>query len=218
MAYNTYLTYSAITNNPNPGCNRYARDENQNQASVITGLVVAVISVTYTAMSSAGSLYAAVSTKEGEEGGSDASSSDKETKTNSTVNPASPRNVGAVGESYQGAIPVDEESGESKNSSKRVSPDSGSTAAAAPVTSEGEEPRWKAFSFHLELFLAGCYVAMMASNWGDPSAQNLANSQNAPELSLASMWARMGTQFAIHLLFTWILIAPLLCKGRRSFA
>lgn len=35
-----------------------------------------------------------------------------------------------------------------------------------------------------------------------------------PELSVTSMWVRMGSQFAIYILYAWILIAPAVCPNR----
>ena len=215
MAYNAYLTFSAITNNPDAACNPVVNSGgNQNQASIIAGLVIAVVSVTWTAMSSAGSIYSAVSTAIPEEG------------VEHNVNPAaahSPRAAAGVAEgSYQqqaagggkgaAAAPArdgdgDEEEGAGGAGGKKKEPPAAAAAAAAA------ESRWKPFTFHLELFLAGCYVAMMASNWGDPAQQNNPDARFQPELSLASMWARMGSQFAIHLLFIWTLIAPAVRAG-----
>ena len=36
----------------------------------------------------------------------------------------------------------------------------------------------------------------------------------SPELSTASMWARIGSQWAIYLLYGWTLIAPICCPNR----
>jgi len=60
--------------------------------------------------------------------------------------------------------------------------------------------------------LAGMYLAMLVTNWGDPSAAN--TPAGNPELSWASMWVRMGTQFAIHAVFLWSIVAPMCCPGR----
>lgn len=61
FAYNTYLVYGALSNNPEASCNIMARSDNQNQASIIAGLAFAVISVTYAAYSSASSIAKALS-------------------------------------------------------------------------------------------------------------------------------------------------------------
>ena len=201
LAYNTYLTFSAITNNPDQVCNPTAASANQSQASIIAGLVLAIISVTWTALSSAGSIYSAVSTTAQAAEGVEVreNPAGKSTRSADTYQ-GRPKGAGA-----EAAEDEEEgEAGERRSRGGAAAAGSSAAAAAAPPA----ESRWKPFSFHLELFLAGCYVAMMASNWGDPSQQNSPGARNTPELSLASMWARMGSQFAIHILFIWTLVAP----------
>ena len=53
---------------------------------------------------------------------------------------------------------------------------------------------------------------MLATNWGAPQDSNVPT--GTPELSVASMWARMGSEFAIWALYTWTLVAPVCCPGR----
>jgi hypothetical protein len=208
LAYNTFLTYSAITNNPDTACNLFARTENQSQASVIIGLIVAVVSVTYMAVSSASKMEAAVTLD-----------APRAVKVESPLGGAGAAKDWAgpqQGASYQegathgaGAL-ADEEAGG----------DSARPAHAAPVAAAADDApassRWEAPTFHATMFLAGCYVAMMASNWGSPSATA---SPGQPELSTASMWARMGSQFLTEAVFLCALArgsdAPSL--GRASF-
>ena len=212
MAYNTYLTFSAITNNPDPQCNPVALSTNQNKASIIAGLVVAVVSVTYTAMSSAGNIYKAIKSAPPAE-------PEAEIRVNPTVGAhqgGAGAGAGAVapqasyqgvpGNSSGGGQPKAEEVEDEEAAGRKGAANAEAAAAAAGVTAPFS--RWEPFAFHLELFLAGCYVAMMASNWGDPSQQNNPDSRNSPELSEGSMWARMGSQFAIHIIFIWTLVAP----------
>ena len=205
MAYNTYLTFSAITNNPDAQCNPSANAANQSQASIIAGLVIAVVSVTWTALSSAGSIHSAVTT---EGGGAEVAAE----------NPAAARaesyqgqGKGSRGAGSRGVEAGEEEEEEEKEARQRRAPGGAAGAAgaaAAAAASTTPTSRWVPFTFHVELFLAGCYVAMMASNWGNPGQQNSPSASANPELSQDSMWARMGTQFAIHILFIWTLIAP----------
>ena len=189
FAYNTFLTYSAITNNPDTTCNLFARAENQSQASVVIGLLVAVVSVTYMAVSSASKMEAAVTV--------DA----RVVKQESPLGAAgAAKEWGSrQGGSYQGG---DEE-------------EAGGAAAAARAAAEPDAAasRKEAVIFHATMFLAGCYVAMMASNWGSPSAT--AAPSGSPELSTASMWARMGSQFATEVAFLCALMeGPRFARAR----
>jgi hypothetical protein len=221
MAYNTYLTFSAITNNPDPVCNPTAATSNQSQASIVVGLVLAIVSVTWTALSSAGSIYSAVTTTGGGAGAGGEEEEGERAQRNPAAQAAQTYQGGGSGKvsasttrgsSSRGGGEDDGEEEEGGRGAGARGSSSGSSAAAsaaaAGAAAPAAESRWKPFAFHFELFLAGCYVAMMASNWGDPSQQNNPNNRNTPELSSASMWARMGSQFAIHVLFIWTLIAP----------
>ena len=86
------------------------------------------------------------------------------------------------------------------------------SSTAEPSLDADLEPR--PWLFHVVMLLAAMYLAMMTTNWGAPSATNVAS--GSPELSNASMWARMGSEFAIHVVFTWTLVAPV-CFPNRDF-
>jgi hypothetical protein len=215
LAYNTYITYSAITNNPDPKCNALARSENQSQASIIAGLIIAILSVTWVAVSSAGGAYDAVSVHE-----------------NATPNPAHAASrkgseTDAVAPLPGTAASYDAmETGEAKGGDpKVVTASAAATATASEPTAAAEaggqmesarplekdlEPR--PWVFHVVMAIASMYLAMMATNWGDPNATK--DISGSPELSVASMWARMGSIFTIHVLFTWAIVAPRVCPGR----
>ena len=177
FAYNTFLTYSAITNNPDTTCNLFARAENQSQASVVIGLIVAVVSVTYMAVSSASKMEAAVTVD-----------------ARGVVKQESP--LGAAGAAKDWGS---RQGGSYQGGDEEAAAGGGSAALAAAPEPDAAASRKEAVIFHATMFLAGCYVAMMASNWGSPSATAAAN--GSPELSTASMWARMGSQFATELAF-----------------
>jgi hypothetical protein len=201
MAYNTYLTYSAITNNPDVNCNPFSRNGFQsNQASIITGLVITVLSVTWMAFSSASNIYSAVSVHEHQ----------NPAAAEWVADPAKPQ-AGAPA-AYQGA-PDDVEANAAGRPKAASAPAQPLPTQEAEAKQEDREQR--PWIFHLVMFLASCYVAMMATNWGDPSAQSVPAA--SPELSLASMWARMGSEFAIHVLFLWTLLAPK-CFPNRDFS
>ena len=93
----------------------------------------------------------------------------------------------------------------------------GGGALDASGPSEGEVEALRASSpwvFDAIMCLAGMYLAMLVTNWCDPKAAN--SPAGNPELSEASMWVRIGTQFAIHVIFLWSIVAPL-CFPNRDF-
>lgn len=208
LAYNTYVTYSAITNNPDPNCNALARSENQSQVSIIAGLIIAILSVTWVAVSSAGGAYDAVSVHESATPNPVHLSSRKGSETDAVVPPP------GTAASYDAV-----ETGEAKGGDAKPAGVTGVAAAntqdASAVDSERAlekdlEPR--PWVFHVVMAIASMYLAMMTTNWGDPNATK--EISGSPELSVASMWARMGSVFTIHVLFTWAIVAPRVCPGR----
>lgn len=80
--------------------------------------------------------------------------------------------------------------------------------------SDAVEPR--PWLFHLTMMFGGLYLAMLLTNWGDPATTDPKGepTNGNPELSLASMWVRIVTQWLVYLIFGWTLIAPACCPNR----
>lgn len=212
FAYNTYLCYGAITNNPDLSCNWAARVENENQASIITGLAIAAFSITWAAYSSARAtagvqLVTSPSTspapapretelREVRVGGGAASSS--------SSSAAAPEGTPA---SYA------KEGGSGASGSASRALDSSSRTPAVEDDDDGSAANARPWLFHLVMALGGLYLAMLLTNWGtavDASAPPTSYS----EVSEPSMWVRIASQWAIYLVYAWTLFAPLVCKGR----
>lgn len=68
-----------------------------------------------------------------------------------------------------------------------------------------------AWVFHMTMLFAGLYLAMLLTNWGDSST---AAETGNPELSIASMWVRIVSQWVIYGLYAWSLMAPFCCPNR----
>ena len=257
FAYNAYLCFGALTNDPDPLCNPTAAG--QGDASIFSGLAIAALSVTWRAYSSAGSIEGAVRL--------DAAASSAAAATararplpplppvKSTTNVAHgagaldwPTPTGGSGgggggggggaaalavgpaafagadkaatapasasPSYQQDASVADEE---RALARSAAPVAGGGALDASGPSEVEVEALRASSpwvFDAIMCLAGMYLAMLVTNWGDPKAAN--SPAGNPELSEASMWVRIGTQFAIHVIFLWSIVAPL-CFPNRDF-
>jgi len=247
FAYNTYLCYGALSNNPDGACNLLAAGNAQNQASIIAGLAMACISITWAAFSSAGGLVKAVAAPAGTADKS--SSSPAAAAAPALISPArqgSDLELAPVATNPHAATPSsatspvpssgaaksatavsaaayasDDSPGASTGAAKSAAagaPEAGaggccdSGASASPA--EPLEP--KAWVFHLTMAFAGLYLAMLVTNWGDASKAAAQNGN--PELSVASMWVRIVTQWLIYIMFGWTLIAPhcgpVCCPGR----
>jgi hypothetical protein len=252
FAYNAYLCYGALTNDPDAACNPTAAG--QNDASIFSGLAIAALSVTWMAYSSAGSIEGAVRLEAGGGGGERSgarvrattnvahaatTARDWPTPTGAAAAAAgagiavgAPASAGA-GAGASAAAPLQQPAGAEKAAPYQLSDAADEEKAlarsAAPVAAdaasggagggdvdyESEAAAVRASSpwvFDAVMCLAGMYLAMLVTNWGDPGSSNLPTSN--PELSSASMWVRMGTQFAIWVVFLWSIIAPLIFPNR----
>jgi serine incorporator 1/3 len=230
LAYNTYVCFGALTNNPDGACNPFVNQSSE--ASIFTGLVITVLSVTWMAYSSAGTLYNAVSSDEKHDT-TDTIVSEWPTSTSSkppsTIEIGNGKSNERESISTSGAVIVAPPSSaasyqQSADEEANLRTTSSSTSQGKPLNGNGNgngnddtaaslraSHPWV---FGLVMSLAGMYLAMLTTNWGNPSSSN--NLSGNPELSLASMWARIGSQFAIHILFLWTMFAPL-CFPNREF-
>lgn len=68
--------------------------------------------------------------------------------------------------------------------------------------------------FHLIMAAGGLYLAMVMTNWGYATEEG--GQSVAVEASEIAMWVRVACQFAVHAIYSWILIAPA-CFPDRSF-
>lgn len=211
FAYNTYLAYGAITNNPDQSCNLFARTDRQNGVSIFLGLALAAASITWTAQSSARKIPKVITSKP------------KDTTTNRNVlrdlqeggadDPSASPDTGKTKEAFVEGV----EGYQPPNVTEDVVVSVSSEDDGGPEDRQEEEvnegiKKAKPWTFHVIMALAGFYIAMLTTNWASPASIN--EPAGNPELSKASMWSRIGSQFAIHVIFLWTLIAPRVLKNR----
>jgi len=74
--------------------------------------------------------------------------------------------------------------------------------------------------FHLVMAACSMYMAMLLTNWGSHQAAEYIDgadgklSGTAYDLSAESMWIKFASQWATMALFTWSVVAPVVCAGR----
>lgn len=221
-AYCTYLAYGALTNNPETACNVVAANATA-PTSVYVGLVFVILSVSWAAYSSAGGLVRAVTGVAAHDramAAAAAAPAEKRPVTAAARASSSPVVSAATGGAgAPKASAADYADAEDAAAADGSTPQWGSgrsaKAAAAANSDEGDsvdEPDRLAWVFHLVMAFAGLYLAMLCTNWGNVDAINSATGN--PELSLASMWVRIASQWLIYLLYGWSLIAPRVCPNR----
>lgn len=210
FSYCTYLVYGAITNNPNTACNVLATQDNQNQASIITGCAISVLSVTWAAYSSAGKAGTALTVDSG---------------ATAQANPMAAGGAPAAdAEAGESTAAVTEWRGSGRSAGQPKGAEEGAAASyqgggagAAPASADGDDDSRattadrRPWVFHLIMALGGLYLAMAITNWG---SSNATTPSANPELSDASMWVRIASQWLLHVLYVWTLLAPTCCPGR----
>ncbi|CAE7679110.1 serinc [Symbiodinium sp. KB8] len=215
MANSVYVAWGALSNNPDTACNPFLAADADSVGVVIVSLIFVALSITWVTLSSAykgagvatvGQSHTLVSTEK---------EAEQEEDHESIGEPASAPHAAtssSAGHAAAASSPLsDAEKGGSTAAAARrygavAEPEDGAPASAA-------EADKGAYLFHLVMLLGSCYLAMLLSNWGTADTKTTATSA-FPEASDASMWARMGTQYASWVIYLWILVAPCLCPGR----
>lgn len=219
--YCTYLCYGALTNNTDTGCNPFARQDNNNKTSIIIGVTIAVLSVSWASFSAARNFMNVVVS--GATGKAEAAKarSDSDDEEHSEVTNVLAANPGIGLDDVEAGNTGQAKGGKGASTGLEVSASSyGSTGHESPIRSKSSSHAKhddnkidrRIWIFHLIMALGGLYLAMVTTNWGDES--KIAEVSSNPELSVASMWVRMVTQWLVYILFCWSLIASICCKGR----
>ena len=222
-AYCTYLAYGALTNNPNTACNVVAANATA-PTSVYVGLVFVILSVSWAAYSSAGGLVRAVTGVAAHDRAAAAAAAAPAEKrpvtgaaraSSSPVVSAATGGAGAPKTTAADYADAEDAAAADGSTPQWGSGRSAKAAGAGADADEGDsadEPDRLAWVFHLVMAFAGLYLAMLCTNWGNVEAINSASGN--PELSLASMWVRIASQWLIYALYGWSLIAPRVCPNR----
>lgn len=217
FAYNTYLCYGALTNNPDAACNSFVNTGKTFTTSVVIGVIIAVLSVTWAAYSSAGNMVQVVENDEAAARSRslaspikswDKSDAEDDVPARNVRNPVSAPDLAGKGKEEEAEdADVEEGSAAAYGGASTARP---MIKTEAPV--DDRKPDRKAWLFHLMMALGGLYLAMVLTNWGDANQVDIASGN--PELSEASMWVRISSQWLIHIVFIWTMVAPACCPGR----
>ncbi|RYG55152.1 hypothetical protein EON66_05970 [archaeon] len=215
FAYCTWLCWQAIYANPDPMCSPVA-GASSNTGATIVGMIIAALSLCYTAFSASNSLPHMFDTKA--KAGAAASSTDSDSEHEREPLALAPHTTGSaklsaaeagVPASYAATSTALEDEDESPAAARRRARKA--TRLATAVAHEKAEPysATHAAVTLVILLLAAMYMSPVLTNWvTDPS--DVAASRN----SFATMWVNIATQWATIILYTWTLIAPKLCTNR----
>eukprot|EP01064_Diplonema_japonicum_P019219 TRINITY_DN2790_c0_g1_i1.p1 TRINITY_DN2790_c0_g1~~TRINITY_DN2790_c0_g1_i1.p1 ORF type:complete len:412 (+),score=54.35 TRINITY_DN2790_c0_g1_i1:59-1294(+) len=89
----------------------------------------------------------------------------------------------------------------------------GSARSALTTSSPEPDDDYFSFSYFFSCFCLGsCYLAMTLNSWGiNTGTDHSDQSAVATDTSEASMYIKMGAVWTTMILFTWALLAPILC-------
>lgn len=79
-----------------------------------------------------------------------------------------------------------------------------------PVQTDYRGCLW--IKWHVYMAIGSIYIAMMATNWNSPQANDRLEEMYPPNEFGA--WARIGLSWGTSLLYLWTLVAPKLCPTR----
>jgi len=65
--------------------------------------------------------------------------------------------------------------------------------------------------YHLIMAMGCFYIAMLLTNWGKVDGSSTVSSDSVSD---TNMWVKFGSVLGVLVLYTWTLIAPVLCKNR----
>lgn len=212
FAYCTWLVWSAIYSNPDVNCTPVPPNKN-NTGATIVGMIIAALSLCYTAFSASRSIphlfdtgkkaatAAAVAEEEAEEaaeaaaatrpivGGARAGSGDEK---------------GALTASYHAAGADKMERGDAADYGHHHAHSSGSDASTGTGYSVMDS-----LVFSIVMVLASLYMAQVLTNWVyDPS------DVQGSRTDVGAMWVNIASQWATIVLFAWTIVAPMVCTSR----
>ena len=88
----------------------------------------------------------------------------------------------------------------------------GGDAAVPNLSAKDHQEASLVWVFHLLLALAGAYMAMAITNWGNADGVPVGSDGGSTTVGTESMWLKIVAQWLTMLLYLWSLWAPV-CRG-----
>lgn len=211
--YATWLTFSALSSNPDAECNPF-KQTNDN-TSIWFGVIFSAVSIGYMGYSFSNNVFSALGCcqKGGccqecgdqfcyeEENNNSSSPTRRLSNSNDDMHKAAAGDVEASKDDDAG----DESNGFSSNSGERQLSETGKCGKRGA----------QRLVFHVTMCTCGFYMAMVLTNWAknptnndwDPATTDLSTSDE-------SMWIKLGSMFMTIALYFWIIAAPFLFPNR----
>ncbi|OLL24264.1 Membrane protein TMS1 [Neolecta irregularis DAH-3] len=205
--YGTYLTMSAVANEPDDHqCNPLARSRGTQTASVIVGAIFTFLAISYSttrAATQTSSLGAASVKSGGYVRVDDAEHGLVRTEPSTRARMRSEALLAAV---ESGALP----------SSALDSSDDEASVAGDDRDDERSGVQYHYSTFHLVFFLATCYTACLLTSWGTFQIEKGHGEDDFVAIgrSYAVVWVKVVSTWVCYGLYYWTLLAPVVMPDR----
>jgi len=207
--YSTWLTFSALTSNPDSDCNPFAEGDSSTGGLWI-GITFSAISIGYMGYSFSEGFLATFNccSKGGccQEVGDLCCYED----------PESTAPIAKKTEDLHSVAAGDVEAARSDGKAS-MSRDADSTEATQALTPAGKcgKAGFQRLIFHLTMMTCGFYMAMVLTNWAKQPKDNDWDEDNTDlNTSDESMWIKLASMFLTLALYTWVITAPFLFPDR----
>ena len=196
--YFTYQCWSAILSNPYPECNKTAAlaSSKAEDWNTVVSLIFLAISLTYTGWSTYRSI-AGQELEEGAGGGGGGGTGSADPNLNKILTGESAGPTATVEEGRAGSGAADDD-------------DDG--AVVPNLSAKDQEEASLIWIFHLLMALAGAYMAMAITDWGNSNGIPDGTQQGDLTVGKESMWLKIVAQWFTMILYLLSLWAPV-CRG-----
>jgi len=205
--YATWLTFSALSSNPDEQCNPF-HNSDDDQTSLWVGVTFSAISIGYMGYSFSNNVFAALGCCQ--KGGCCQECGDAflYEEDDSSRRLSSNKNDDDLHAAVAGDVESDTKS-DDRDESKS---DSGERQLSQ--TGKVGFKGMQRLIFHLTMMTCGFYMAMVLTNWAKNPKDNNWNVAEGLNTSDESMWIKLGSMFLTLALFAWVIVAPFLFPNR----
>lgn len=207
ICYLCWLTFSALSSNPDSTCNPFSVNPvTDRTVDTVFAFLFIVLSLGWTAFSTAVTSPGLSRLHDGDEEYEDEDAGDLEMSERQAENDLD--DVLSGNKKASASYKVDEKKKKLTDSDEEKD----NNRNGSNVKYESCKERGKTAMFHVMMLMATFFAAMMTTNWEILEQQP--NGTHYKTGSEVAMWIQIATALLCFLIFVWTLIAPLACKNR----
>lgn len=207
--YATWLTFSALSSNPDESCNPF-HNSDDDQTSLWVGVTFSALSIGYMGYSFSNNVFQALGCCQ--KGGCCQECGDQFCYEDE--NDSSKRRL-SNDDDLHAAASGDVEASKVSDSPSSMSRDaSGTGNRDLSETGKCGKAGFDRLIFHVTMVTCGFYMAMVLTNWAKNPKDNNWDTSEGLNTSDESMWIKLGSMFLTLALYVWVIVAPFLFPNR----